>query len=69
LRLTQAQLAARVGVHQTKISRIELGRGAPVPLGVWVALGLAIGQPLAISVSRPPGLTNRAIGHLAMNAF
>lgn len=68
LRLTQAELAARVGIHQTALSRIELGHGVHVPLGVWVALGLATGQPLAVSFSRPVGETREPsdAGHLAM---
>jgi transcriptional regulator with XRE-family HTH domain len=68
LRLTQAQLAARVGVHQSWISRIELGRGEGVPLELWVALGVALGRPLAVTFSRPLGETRRPAdaGHLAM---
>ena len=53
LHLTQAELAARVGVHQTSISGIELGRGAGVSLETWVALGVALGRPLAVSFSKP----------------
>ena len=66
--LTQAQLAARVGVHRSWISRIELGHGRAVPLGLWVALGLAIDRPLAISLSRPLGEVREPAdsGHLAM---
>ena len=53
LHLTQAELAARVGVHQTWISGIELGREAGVSLETWVALGVALGRPLAVSFSKP----------------
>lgn len=68
LSLTQAQLGARVGVHQTWISRIELGRGGPVPLELWIALGVALGRPLAISFTKPLGETREPAdaGHLAM---
>lgn len=66
--LTQADLAARVGVHQSAISRIELGHGASVPLRLWIALGLAVRRPLAISLTRPLGETGEPsdAGHLAM---
>ena len=68
LRLTQAQLAERTGVHQSWISRIELGRGQGVALETWIAIGVALGQPLAVSLSRPldalRGPTDS--GHLAM---
>jgi transcriptional regulator with XRE-family HTH domain len=68
LRLTQAQLAERTGVHQSWISRIELGRGRGVALETWIAIGVVLGQPLAISFSRPldalRGPTDA--GHLAM---
>jgi len=68
LRLTQAQLAARVGVHQGWISRIELGHGNRVPLELWVSLGVALGRPLATSFSRPVGELREPVdaGHLAM---
>jgi transcriptional regulator with XRE-family HTH domain len=66
--LTQAQLAARVGVQQSSISRIELGHGRVVPLELWIALGVALGRPLAVTFSRPLGETREPndAGHLAM---
>ena len=68
LRLTQAELAERTGVHQSWISRIELGRGRGAALETWIAIGVALGQPLAVSFSRPldafRGPTDS--GHLAM---
>jgi transcriptional regulator with XRE-family HTH domain len=51
-RLTQAELAAMVGVHQTWISDIELGRGTGVPLSLWVAIGVALDRPLAVAFSK-----------------
>ena len=51
-RLTQRGLADRVGLSQGRISDIERGDGAAVPLDTWVALGLALNRPLAISFSR-----------------
>ena len=68
LRLTQAELAERTGVHESWISRIELGRGRGAALETWIAIGVALGQPLAVSFSRPldafRGPTDS--GHLAM---
>jgi transcriptional regulator with XRE-family HTH domain len=68
LGVTQGQLAERVGLHQTWISRIELGHGGRVPLERWIALGVALGRPLAISLSRPLGEPREPAdaGHLAM---
>jgi transcriptional regulator with XRE-family HTH domain len=64
--LTQAALAERVGVHQTWISAIELGRGGVVPLETWVGLGVALDRPLAIAFSRAtdPDASITDAGHL-----
>lgn len=66
--ITQATLAARVEVDQSRISQIERGLGRGVPLELWVALGVALGRPLAISFTRPLGETREPAdaGHLAM---
>ncbi len=68
LGLTQEALGARVGVHQSWISRIELGRGQEVPLSLWIRLGIVLGQPLAVSFSRPLGHGREPTdaGHLAI---
>jgi transcriptional regulator with XRE-family HTH domain len=68
LHLTQAELGARVGVHQSEISRIELGQGRAVPLYLWVSLGVALERPLAIQFTRPIGEPREPAdaGHLAM---
>jgi transcriptional regulator with XRE-family HTH domain len=65
-RLSQAELGARIGVGQGRISDLERGRGAGAPLDTWIALGLALGRPLAVAFSRdlePPA--PRDAGHLA----
>jgi transcriptional regulator with XRE-family HTH domain len=66
LRLTQSELADRVGVHQTWISRIELGHGQAAPISLWIRIGLVLGQPLAVSFSRVLGDTRLPAdaGHL-----
>ena len=68
LRPTQTEVGARVGVQQTWISRIELGHGQGVPLELWVALGVALKRPLAITFSRPIGAAREPsdAGHLAV---
>ena len=52
-RLTLATVARRTGVSLSRLSEIELGDGTATPLGTWVALGIALGRPLAVSLSRP----------------
>lgn len=71
LRLTQAELAERVGVQQSWMSRIELGHGHAVPLDLWIRIGVALQQPLAVSFTRPLGETRQPIdaGHLAMQEY
>jgi transcriptional regulator with XRE-family HTH domain len=54
-RLTQAALGALVGVSQAEISRLERGLGGGAPLETWVALGVALGRPLAVQLTRPLG--------------
>jgi transcriptional regulator with XRE-family HTH domain len=68
VQLTQRALGARVGMHQAWISRIELGHGSGVPLRIWVALGVVLGRPLAISFTKPLGEQREPVdaGHLAM---
>lgn len=71
LRLTQAELAERVGVQQSWISRIELGHGRAVPLDLWVRLGISLGQPLAVSFTRRLGEARQPAdaGHLDMQEY
>jgi transcriptional regulator with XRE-family HTH domain len=71
LRITQSVLARRVGLHQTQISRIELGRGWSVPLETWIAIGVVLDQPLAISLSRPIAHSRTPLdaGHLEIQEF
>lgn len=48
-------LAARVGISVTRLSEIERGLGGRAPLETWVALGIALGRPLAVRLSQPLG--------------
>lgn len=51
-RITQQALGERIGLRQTRISEIEGGHGATAPLETWIALGIAVDRPLAVSFSR-----------------
>ncbi len=64
LRLTQQQLADRVGLGRPRIAEIERGEGGGLPIVGWIALGLALGRPLAIGLSRDLALEPRDGGHL-----
>jgi transcriptional regulator with XRE-family HTH domain len=67
-RLTQRELSAEIEIDQTRLSQIERGLGHGVPLETWVALGVALDRPLAISFSKPVGPEGRLAdaGHLEM---
>ncbi len=66
-KLTQATLAARVGIHPSRLSQLERGEGAAAPLLTWVALGVALDRPLAVAFSRATSDTSvRDAGHLEL---
>jgi transcriptional regulator with XRE-family HTH domain len=52
-RLRLIDIADRTGLSVTRLSGVERGLGATLPLGTWVRLGLAIDQPLAVRFSSP----------------
>lgn len=54
--MTLTDLARRVGIGASWLSDIERGRGTGVPLQTWVALGIAVRRPLAVSFTRPLGV-------------
>ena len=55
MRLSLADLGARVGLGRTRIAEIERGEGIGAPLETWIALGIALEQPLAVAFTRPLG--------------
>lgn len=64
-RLTQAQLAERVGCGHAWVGRLEQGRGADAPVRTWIRLGIALGRPVAISFSRDLAEAPVDAGHLS----
>src|SRR5262245_39670537 len=67
----QVVLGRRVGLSQTRISAIERGLGMGLPLEIWVALGIALGQPLAVGFSRPSRAEDSLVdaGHLEIQEY
>jgi transcriptional regulator with XRE-family HTH domain len=66
-RRTQSQLGERVGLTRSRISEIERGLGAGAPLEAWIALGMALDRPLAVSFTRSVSADAPAdAGHLAL---
>jgi transcriptional regulator with XRE-family HTH domain len=64
-RLTQAQLADKVGVSQAEVSALEAGAGARTSIETWVAIGIALDRPVAIGFSRDTVASLLDAGHLA----
>lgn len=54
-RLRLIDVGPRVGLGPARLSEIERGEGAGTPLATWIALGIALDRPLAVSFSRPLG--------------
>ena len=65
-RWTLSNLARRIGISAARLSEIERGLGARAPLETWVALGVALERPLAVSLSKPlaDGRAGLGDGHL-----
>ena len=62
-RLTQARLGALVNLSQSEISRLERGLGAGAAVETWVAIGIALGRPIAIGFSRDTAAPLNDAGH------
>lgn len=54
-RLTLQALAERVGISAARLSEIERGLGGGAPVATWVSLGIALGRPLSVALTRPLG--------------
>jgi transcriptional regulator with XRE-family HTH domain len=65
-RMTQAQLAARIRVAQSTISRLERGRGGSLSADVWQRAFTAVGRWLVLEGSRDPLDETADAGHLAI---
>jgi transcriptional regulator with XRE-family HTH domain len=65
-RWTQAQLASVVGVVQSTVSDMELGRGGSLSLDVWQRAFAAVDRHLALAVDRDPLQEPADVGHLRM---
>ncbi len=71
-RITLEALAARVGISRARLSELERGLGARAPFETWIAIGIALERPLAVSLTRPLGEPRdgpRDAGHLEIQEF
>jgi transcriptional regulator with XRE-family HTH domain len=63
---TQRELGARVGLHHSRISQVELGAGGSLTLRDWTALADALHADLFIKLSRDRQDEPADAGHLRM---
>ena len=65
-RRTQMSVSDEIGISRSRYAELERGEGAMAPLDTWVRVGLVLGRPLSVSLSRglDPELPADA-GHLA----
>lgn len=70
-RWTLRRLASRVGLSVTRCSEIEPGLGSGASLETWIALGISLGRPLAVRLTRAIGaeVDLRDAGHLEIQEF
>ncbi|HEX5015414.1 MAG TPA: helix-turn-helix transcriptional regulator [Candidatus Limnocylindrales bacterium] len=64
-RLTQQQVADRIGISRARCSGLERGEGTTAPLSTWFRAGVVIGRPIAVSFSRDSGAPLVDAGHAA----
>jgi transcriptional regulator with XRE-family HTH domain len=53
--VTQAEVAARTGISQPMVSRLERGLGASSTIQTWAAVTASLDERLAVYVERVPG--------------
>jgi len=63
-RLSQAELGALAGLGQSEISYLERGLGSRTSIETWVAIGIALGRPIAIGFTRDAVAPLSDAGHL-----
>jgi transcriptional regulator with XRE-family HTH domain len=63
---TQRALGARIGLHHSRISQVELGEGGSLTLRDWTALADALDAELFIKLSRDREDEPADAGHLRM---
>jgi hypothetical protein len=68
-RIRQVDLAAAIGLKQSRVSAIERGLGTGTPLVVWTRIGAALGRPLAVSFTRDLNPEPADSGHLEGQEF
>jgi transcriptional regulator with XRE-family HTH domain len=64
--MTQLRLAELVGISRPRVAEIERGQGGSAPLATWIALGIVLKRPLAVSFSRAMVTEPQDAGHLAI---
>jgi transcriptional regulator with XRE-family HTH domain len=64
--LTQAELAARLGISPATVSRIETGRGRGAAIATWLALAAELGLTARFELARDWRLDPVDAGHLAV---
>ena len=64
--LRQADVAARVGIHRSSVSRIETGHGGAFALDTWQLLSIAVGRRLIVGLTADPRVEPADAGHLAI---
>jgi transcriptional regulator with XRE-family HTH domain len=62
--LSQAALAARVGLSQPTVSRMERGEGGTLSVDVWQRVAIVVDRSLSISLGRDPLEEPADGGHL-----
>ena len=65
-KLRQCDIAARVGIHRSSVSRIEGGHGGSFALDTWQGLAMAVGRRLTIGLTADSQAEPADAGHLAI---